>query len=270
MKPARIFILIVALVAAGLAGLLAMSLSGPKQVVVQSAEKTIIKDPTVNILVASSSLPVGARLSDKVMRWMAWPKNDLVTGFITQDSRPDAMKDLNNSVVRLPIFEGEPIRIEKVADASGGTLFALLPAGKRAVSTEISVATGAGGFILPNDRVDVVMVRKLKQDGQDDMHVSSLLLSNVRVLAIDQQIEEKEGGRRSVIGTTATLELTPEQAIALAAGQQAAERLSLSLRSVADAQEPDTLTAKANAARTVSEIQVIKSGTVVKSSEATQ
>ncbi|TWD55761.1 pilus assembly protein CpaB [Agrobacterium vitis] len=267
MKPARIFILIVALVAAGLAGLLAMSMSGPKQVVVQQAEKTVIKDPSVNILVASTSMPVGARLSDKVMRWMAWPKNDLVTGFITQDSRPDAMKDLDGSIVRLPIFEGEPIRIEKVADASGSTLSALLPAGKRAVAVEISVATGAGGFILPNDRVDVIMVRKLSQDGnKDDMHVSSVLLSNVRVLAIDQQIEEKQGGRRSVIGTTATLELTPEQAIALASGQQAAERLSLTLRSVADAQEPDTFTTSS----TSGEVQVIKSGTVVNNAGGTQ
>jgi pilus assembly protein CpaB len=266
MKPARIFILIVALVAAGLAGLLAMSMSGPKQVVVQQAERTITKDPSVNVLVASASLPVGARLSDKAMRWMAWPKTDLVNGFITQDSRPDAMKDLNGSIVRLPIFEGEPIRIEKVADASGSTLSALLPAGKRAVATEISVATGAGGFILPNDRVDVIMVRKLKRGGDNDVHVSSLLLSNVRVLAIDQQIEEKEGGRPSVIGTTATLELTPEQAISLAAGQQAAERLSLTLRSVADAQDPDTLTTSS----TSGEVQVIKSGTVVDSAGGSQ
>lgn len=262
MKPARILILIVAVVAAGLAGLLAMSVSGPKTVV-QPSEKTVIKEPTVNVLVASANMPVGARLSDSAMRWMAWPKSGLVTGFVTQDSRPDAIKDLNGSVVRLPIFEGEPIRLEKVADASGSTLSALLPSGKRAIATEISVATGAGGFILPNDRVDVIMVRKLKQDGKDeDLHVSSILLTNVRVLAIDQQIEENGKGGRSVIGTTATLELTPQQTVSLAAAQQASERLSLSLRSVADAQEPDTDTAKGLGTADSSTVLLIKSGEI--------
>lgn len=263
MKPARILILIVAVVAAGLAGLLAMSVSGPKNVVVQPSEKTVIKEPTVNVLVASTNMPVGARLTDSAMRWMAWPKAGLVTGFVTQDNRPNAIKDLNGSVVRLPMFEGEPIRLEKVADASGSTLSALLPAGKRAVATEISVATGAGGFILPNDRVDVIMVRKLKQDGKDeDLHVSSILLSNVRVLAIDQQIEENGKGGRSVIGTTATLELTPQQVVSLAAAQQASERLSLSLRSVADAQDPDTETARTLAAADSSNVLLIKSGEI--------
>jgi pilus assembly protein CpaB len=262
MKPARIFILIVAVVAAGLAGLLAMSMSGPKTLVVQPTEKTVVKDPTVNVLVAASNMPVGARLNDKVMRWMAWPKTGVVTGFVTQDNRPNAMQDLDGSVVRLPMFEGEPIRLEKVADASGSTLSALLPSGKRAVATDISVATGAGGFILPNDRVDVIMVRKLKQDGKDDLHVSTILLSNIRVLAIDQQIEETGKGGRSVIGTTATLELTPEQVTWLAAAQQASERLSLSLRSVADAQEPDTGTAKDINAAASTNVLVIKSGEI--------
>lgn len=262
MKPARILILIVAVVAAGLAGLLAMSVSGSKTVV-QPREATVIKEPTVNVLVASANMPVGARLSESAMRWMAWPKSGLVTGFVTQDNRPDAIKDLNGSVVRLPIFEGEPIRLEKVADASGSTLSALLPSGKRAVATEISVATGAGGFILPNDRVDVIMVRKLKQDGKDeDLHVSSILLSNVRVLAIDQQIEENGKGGRTVIGTTATLELTPQQVVSLAAAQQASERLSLSLRSVADAQEPDNDTAKGLGGADSSTVLLIKSGEI--------
>ncbi len=262
MKPARILILIVAVVAAGLAGLLAMSMNGSKTVVVQQAEKTIVKDPTVNVLVAASNMPVGSRLSDQVMRWMAWPKAGIVAGFVTQENRPNAMADLNGSVVRLPIFEGEPIRIEKVADASGSTLSALLPSGKRAVATDISVATGAGGFILPNDRVDVIMVRRVKQEGKDDLHISSLLFSNIRVLAIDQQIEENAKGGRSVIGTTATLELTPQQATDLAAAQQASERLTLSLRSVADAQEPDADTLKDLATTDASAVQMIKSGEI--------
>src|SRR3546814_15593968 len=85
----------------------------------------------------------------------------------------------------------------------------LLPAGKRAVATAISVATGAGGFVLPNDRVDVIMVRK----SDDDRYLTENILTNVRVLAIDQQIQENQDGTKAVVGTTATLELTPEQEI---------------------------------------------------------
>jgi pilus assembly protein CpaB len=193
---------------------------------------------------------------------MAWPQNGVVQGFITETDRPDAIKDLQGAVVRLPVFEGEPIRPEKVADSNSRILSSLLPAGKRAVATEISVATGAGGFILPNDRVDVNMVRK----GQGtDKYITETVLSNVRVLAIDQQIEEKEDGTKAAVGTTATLELTPDQTKVLAVAQQMADRLSLALRSVADAQEQDTSAADylLSGDNGSALIQVIKSGSIV-------
>ncbi len=91
---------------------------------------------------------------------MAWPEGSLVEGFITERNRPNAMTELTGQVVRLPMFVGEPIRAEKVADSSNRIMSSLLPAGKRAIATEISATTGAGGFVLPNDRVDVIMVRK--------------------------------------------------------------------------------------------------------------
>jgi pilus assembly protein CpaB len=193
---------------------------------------------------------------------MAWPQNGVVQGFITETDRPDAIKDLQGAVVRLPVFEGEPIRPEKVADSNSRILSSLLPAGKRAVATEISVSTGAGGFILPNDRVDVIMVRK----GQGtDKYITETVLSNVRVLAIDQQIEEKEDGTKAAVGTTATLELTPDQTKVLAVAQQMADRLSLALRSVADAQEQDTSAADylLSGDNGSALIQVIKSGSIV-------
>ncbi|MEF0939908.1 Flp pilus assembly protein CpaB [Rhizobium sp. BR 362] len=260
MKPARLMILAVAVVAAGLAGLLAMRLAGSRTVVPQ-IEAVVEKEATVNVLVADANLPVGSRLNDKSIHWMAWPQSGVVKGFITETDRPDALKDLNGAVVRLPIFEGEPIREEKVADSNSHILSSLLPSGKRAVSTEISVATGAGGFILPNDRVDVIMVRK----GDTQKFVTETVLSNVRVLAIDQQVEEKQDGSKSVVGTTATLELTPDQTKVLAVAQQLADRLTLALRSVADAQQPDTtaadyLLAGDNGGAVV---QVIKSGAIV-------
>ncbi|MHA7969359.1 Flp pilus assembly protein CpaB [Rhizobium terricola] len=263
MKPARIIILAVAIVAAGLAGLLAMRLGGPRSVVQQQAETVVQKEPTVNVLVSAANLPVGSRLDDKSMRWMAWPEGSIVEGFITETNRPQALTELAGTVVRLPMFEGEPVRREKIADSSSRIMSSLLPSGKRAVATEISVVTGAGGFILPNDRVDVIMVRR----GEADAFLTETVLSNVRVLAIDQQIQEKDDGSKSVVGTTATLELTPDQAKVITVAQQMAERLSLALRSVADAQEEDTSAADylLSGGSGRPSIQVIKSGEVVKS-----
>jgi pilus assembly protein CpaB len=112
---------------------------------------------------------------------------------------------------------------------------AILPTGMRAVSTEISPETGAGGFILPNDRVDVILTRREKNvalPGAPDVVVSEIILPNVRVLAIDQAPKEKDG-QNTVVGKTVTLELKPEQAETLARARQTGT-LSLALRSIAD------------------------------------
>ncbi|UXS40760.1 Flp pilus assembly protein CpaB [Agrobacterium tumefaciens] len=264
MKPSRIVILSVALVAAGLAGIVAMQISGAKQVI-EKAETIIQKEPTVNVLVSSVNLPVGSRLNNSSVRWTPWPQGNVVDSFITETKRPDAITELTGAVVRLPLFEGEPIRPEKVVDSSTRIMSSLLPAGKRAVATEISVSTGAGGFVLPNDRVDVIMVRK----GDNNNFLTENVLNNVRVLAIDQQIKEGEDGTSAVVGATATLELTPEQAKIITVAQQMADRLTLALRSVADAQENDTLSAGhlLSGGFGQPEIQVIKSGSIVKSGQ---
>ena len=264
MRPARIIILAVAVVSAGVAGLLALQLTGAGPATIQT-ETVVEREPTINVLVAKESLPVGARLNPEIVAWAAWPESSVVEGFITDQNRPDAMETLNGAIARMPIFNGEPIRQEKIADSSSRIMSSLLPSGKRAVSTEISVATGAGGFILPNDRVDVTMVRK----SQEGSYITETVLSNVRVLAIDQQIQENEDGSKAVIGTTATLELTPDQTKVIAVAQQMAERLSLALRSVADAQEPDTNAADylLSGGDGMPIIQVIKSGEIVTGGE---
>jgi pilus assembly protein CpaB len=265
MKPVRVIILAVAVVSAGLAGFLALKLTSPRTVIA-AGEPVVEKEPTVNVLVASKSLPVGSRLNGDSVHWTTWPESNLVDGLITDQNRPNAVTDLTGVVVRMPLFNGEPVRQEKIAEASSRIMSALLPAGKRAVATEITVATGAGGFILPNDRVDVIMVRKADEGG----FITETVLSNVRVLAIDQQIEEKEDGSKSVVGTTATLELTPDQSKVMTVAQQMADRLSLALRSIADAQEPDTVAADyLLSGDGQPAIQVIKSGSIVKPDEST-
>jgi pilus assembly protein CpaB len=136
---------------------------------------------------------------------------------------------LKGSVARSLFVVGEPIREQKLVKADGsGFMSAILPAGLRAVSTEISAETGAGGFILPNDAVDVILTRQ-----QEEQYVSETVLRNVRVLAIDQTVEEKDG-QKVVIGRTATLALAPRQAETLVLSRKRGT-LSLALRSLADA-----------------------------------
>src|SRR5258708_11132243 len=141
---------------------------------------------------------------------------------------------------------GEQIREQKLVKANGsGFMAAILPSGMRGISTEISPETGAGGFILPNDRVDVLLSRREKNPDTKapDIVVSEIILTNIRVLAIDQAPKEKEGSN-SLVGTTATLELKPEQAETLGRARQSGT-IQLALRSITDvntvnneAQEP--------------------------------
>src|SRR5439155_8804175 len=139
------------------------------------------------------------------------------------------------SIARSPFIAGEPIREQKLVNANGsGFMAAILPTGMRAISTEISPETGAGGFILPNDRVDVILTKREKTPGSSggDAVQSEIILSNIRVLAIDQAPKEKEG-INTLVGRTVTLELKPEQAETLARARQSGT-LALALRSITD------------------------------------
>jgi pilus assembly protein CpaB len=164
--------------------------------------------------------------------------------FIRKTTRPNAIEELKGSVARAPFVAGEPMREQKLVKAgNAGFMSAILPSGMRAISTEISPETGVGGFILPNDRVDVLLTRRdadAQRQRTGDGFVSETVLKGVRVLAIDQQVEEK-GGQKVVVGKTATLELTPRQTQKLAVSRQRGT-LSLALLSLADSRpnaEPD-------------------------------
>jgi pilus assembly protein CpaB len=138
-------------------------------------------------------------------------------------------------IARAPFVTGEPIREAKLVNGKGsGFMAAILPSGMRAVSTQISPETGAGGFILPNDRVDVILTRQQTTGAAGSQRqTSETILDNIRVLAIDQNVQEKDG-QKVVVGKTATLELSPKQAETLALAQRLGS-LSLALRSIADA-----------------------------------
>jgi pilus assembly protein CpaB len=222
MRAARIAVFGIALAAGGLAFMLSRG-EAPVVKVVQP------QSDTVDILVAKTDIGVGRSVTPANLSWQPWPVKAAGPLFIKRAARPNAIEELKGSVARSPFVVGEPIREQKLVKADGsGFMSAILPAGMRAVSTEISAETGAGGFILPNDTVDVILTSQ-----QNEQFVSETVLRNVRVLAIDQTIEEKDG-QKVVIGRTATLELSSRQAETLVVSRKRGT-LSLALRSLADA-----------------------------------
>ncbi|MDI3470184.1 MAG: Flp pilus assembly protein RcpC/CpaB [Pseudolabrys sp.] len=225
MKAARIVVLAVAVVAGGTAFLLAgRSDKAPKP----HAQAPAVA--TVDVLVAKADIPMGHKLTPGDMQWQAWPPSAANANFITKASRPTAIDQLSGSIARAPFVTGEPIREAKLVKADGsGYMAAILPSGMRAVSTQISAETGAGGFILPNDHVDVLLTRRAQGDEKAN---SEIILKNIRVLAIDQTVEEKNG-QKVVVGKTATLELTPHQSETLTLAHQLGT-ISLALRSITD------------------------------------
>jgi pilus assembly protein CpaB len=230
MNTARIVVLTIAVGAGGIAAYLA---SG-------SDNKPLPTEPvaqmqTVDVLVAKSDIGLGQTVTPEDMQWQTWPAAAASNTFIRRTERPDATTQIAGSIARAPFIAGEPIRELKLVKANGsGFMAAILPTGMRAISTEISPETGAGGFILPNDRVDVILSKRDKNPDKSgpDLVNSEIILANVRVLAIDQAPKEKDG-QNAVVGKTVTLELKPEQAETLARSRQSGT-LSLALRSIAD------------------------------------
>ncbi len=234
MNTARIVVLVLAVGAGGVAAYLA---SGTDR---KPEPQQAAQIETVDVLVAKSDLPLGQSITADDMQWQTWPASTVSSAFIQRKNNPNAVTEFTGSIVRSTFFAGEPIRDAKLVKANGsGFMAAILPSGMRAVSTEVSPETGAGGFILPNDRVDVLLTTRDRngngKNGAETIN-SEVVLSNIRVLAIDQTIEEKNG-QKVVVGKTATLELKPEQTETLARARQSGT-LSLALRSIADAKVP--------------------------------
>ena len=206
----------------------------------------------VDVLVAARSLPLGGRVSEDALLWKKWPAEALTPAFISNDTRPQAMAELQNAIVRSPIVEGEPINEGKLVKAGeSGVMAALLKPGMRAVTTRISVDTAAGGFIQPGDRVDVILTRSIQQNRigaagtqtNERLFVSDTIFENVHVLAIDQTFSTSAEGGATVIGSTATFEMSQGDAELL---QQSVAKgdLSLTLRGISNSRASGRSTAK--------------------------
>ena len=234
MNVMRIAILGVAAVAAGAAALLVRGMLGGGTPPTQAAAPPVAI--TTDVLVASKDIVPGHILSVDLVRWDPWPKSAVSSSLITKDKEPDLTKAVAGAVVRSPLVAGQPITDASIVRAGGaGFMAATIKPGMRAISVPVTVDTGAGGFILPNDRVDVLLTRDISGgNGGPKNIVSGIVLEDVRVLAVDQ-VAHQEKDQQFVVGKTATLELTPVQAELLAQSQQSGT-LSLALRALGDSE----------------------------------
>ena len=196
------------------------------------------------VLVASQDLPMGSTLNESGTAWQDWPKAAVSELMITRKDADDATREVWGSMTRSAFMRGEPIRRDKlVKGGQGGFLSAILPTGMRAVAIKIDNGgdTTAGGFVLPNDRVDVVeLVRDEEASKARGVEVlnARTILANVRVLAIGQNVED-QNGKKVVTGANATLELDPDQANLVILAQHGNNaNLHLVLRSLADSGGP--------------------------------
>ena len=274
MKPARIVVICIAAVSAiGLALVVRAMGSSSNQPVAPAAAAQVEVRPMAKVLVAAKDLEPGKRLVEGDLAWKDWPVDEINPVFITDGSTPvpakpvaetttekasnavesvakaatdmagpGAKSDYIGSVVREPILAGEPIVARKIVRAGdSGYMAAYLEPGMRAMAIGVTVESAAGGFILPGDRVDVVLTAETNRNGAVEGATSSkfasgVVLQNIKVLAIDQSTRAGDD-EQAVVGATATLEVQPQDAVLLAQAKSEGE-LSLSLRSYADTAGP--------------------------------
>jgi pilus assembly protein CpaB len=276
MKPARIAVICIAAVSALGLALVVRAMGNGSEPAAPAAAAPVETRPMAKVLVAAKDLEPGARLTEADLAWKDWPVDQVNPVFITDGATPSppkpapttasekaegavervaqaatqlagpgAKSDYLGSVVREPILAGEPIVARKIVRAGdSGYLAAYLEPGMRAMAIAVTVESAAGGFILPGDRVDVVLTTQNEAnaagvDGGASARAkfsSATVMQNVKVLAIDQSTRAADE-EQAVVGATATLEVRPQDAVVLAQAKSEGE-LSLSLRSYADTAGP--------------------------------
>ena len=259
MSPVRLIILLVAAGAAVAAVFLVRSVQAPSPAVASIAAPAEapkpVEIPTKQILVANNKIPIGKFVAAEDLRWQEWPASANVESFVEQEKEPEGLEKMVGAVARVDLVVGEPVTTTKLMHpGTAGFMAVMLTPGMRAVSVEIAAEIAAGGFIQPNDRVDVIVTREVenasKGAGMQNIR-SDLILSNIRVLAIDARYgappaEGEEGAPQQgqgqvIIGSRATLELTERDATLLNTAKRAGA-IALTLRSIADMQAPQGAT----------------------------
>jgi len=229
MNMQRLLILGLATLAAGAAAFLARGILGGGTPTVAATPAPMIA--TSEVLVASSAIQPGQTLNPTLVHWQKWPKPNIDSSFITHDTSPSIEQAVAGTVARAPLVSGEPLSDTKIVHTdSAGFMAATLSPGMRAMSISITTESGAGGFILPNDRVDLVMTEQVSDNPK--RYGAKVVLTNVRVLAVDQTVKQDKD-QKVVLAKTATLELTPGQ-VKTVERAQASGPISLALRPLSE------------------------------------
>jgi pilus assembly protein CpaB len=234
MSKARVAMFGLAIGSAVLAVFLYKGVLGKKKPAEAQQTQIIDKVKKIDVLVAARDVTVGEKLAAGSLIWKNWPEDSITEPMITKDEMPEAEMELAEARAAIQMFEGEVVIAKKyIKTGEGGFLSAVLPKGMRAVSVAVSPRSTAGGFILPNDRVDVLLTKKISGEGQ--LVKSETVISNVRILAMNQIFKKTQEGEDVALKEveTATLELTAQQTEVLAKVETEGE-LSLALRSIAE------------------------------------
>jgi pilus assembly protein CpaB len=227
MSIRRLLLLFLALGVSGATVLVARAVMAPR-VVAEAVAPTAA--PATRVLVAQGDLSAGQFVRPENLRWEPWPAGDVPKAYVVDGK--GQIDDYVGSVVRSSMTDGEPVtdgRIVRPGDR--GFLAAVLTPGDRAVSVPVTVSSGIAGFVFPGDRVDILLTMSFhtKDANEEHRHAAETLLTNIRVLAMDQRSDDQN--KEVAVAKTATLEVTPQQAETVAVAIDMGN-LSLSLRSL--------------------------------------
>lgn len=230
----NILLLFVAFSVAGLTAFMANNwIDAERQAMLANQSTVPVSQSVSQVLVVQDNLKAGNFVRAENLKWQSWPENGLAESYALKGKRN--IKDFVGAVVRNAIISGQPITDDLVVHPGDrGFLAAVLGIGNRAVSVPVNATSGIAGFIFPGDRVDLILTSKFNSKGADGKsltrYVTNTLLRGIRVLAIDQKTESKNGEVNPA--KTVTMEVSPKQAEKVAIGM-AVGSLSLSLQSLA-------------------------------------
>lgn len=236
MSPVRLIILVVAAVAAIGAVFVVRSMQAPSSATA-AAPAAAPAVPAKEVLVAKRPIPLGKYINVDDLQWAPWPEEAATDTFIEKEAQPEALEGFVGAVARTDMVEGEPIVASRlVHPGDAGFMAAILGPGMRAVTIRISEESAASGFILPDDRVDVLLTRRIQYASEGNVR-TDVILSNVRVIAIDAAYNTPPPEQGAVLpGSRATLELSEADAGLLRSAQDSGA-ITLALRSMADLQD---------------------------------
>lgn len=194
-----------------------------------------LRNETQNIVVANKDIPAGTMINEEflkkgMLRASRWPKTSVPAGAF---SSPEQLVGKTN---RVKILANEPVLESRLAGEGAG-LTVRLEAGKRAMAVRVDEIIGVSGFIVPDDRVDVIVTATPPGADKQDDRISKIVLQNKRVLSVAQSTEQKDG--KPQVARSITLEVAPDEAEKLSLASQEGS-VVLALRGVGDDSEAKT------------------------------